>query len=269
MFGALYGDVIGSSYELRCSKDYNFDMFKSDTSFTDDSVLTAAVCEAILENPEKMGFFGFRKRAREYAAKNRKYYARYPYAGYGQKFAMWAYDRTARHVRSYGNGASMRAVPFGYAYTDIEEIKKQVRASCYYTHRHREAIKGAQAVAVAVRLALDGKSKEEIKTAVEKLSGYDLSVKLDDIREKYVFNSRTSYSVPPAIIAFLESDDYESAVRLAISMGGDADTMACIAGGIAEAYYREIPESIEKYFRPKIDISLRKTVEAFEEKYGF
>lgn len=269
MVGAMYGDILGSYYELRCTKNYNFDMFQQHAMFTDDSVLTAAVCEAILENGAEIGSFGVRRRALEYAAQYRKYYSHYPGAGYGNMFSEWARNFSARAVRSYGNGAAMRAIPIGYAYKDINQIKLQARASCLMTHRNREAIRAAVAVAVAVRLGLDGAEKNEIKTTIEKLFGYDLSAKLDDIREKYVFDSRAGYSVPPSIIAFLESDDYESAVRLAISLGGDADTMACIAGGIAEAYYREIPENIRSFCHSRLDLPLRKTAEAFEKKYGF
>ncbi|MBQ9745725.1 MAG: ADP-ribosylglycohydrolase family protein [Clostridia bacterium] len=166
MFGALYGDVIGSYYELRCTKEYDFEMFQPISRFTDDSVLTAAVCEVILENPAEVGFFGLNARAAEFAVKYRQFYARYPDAGYGGMFSAWARGKGPARVRSYGNGAAMRAVPFGYAYKDIEQIKLQVKASCLYTHRNREAIRGAQAVAVAVRMALDGASKAEIRAFV-------------------------------------------------------------------------------------------------------
>lgn len=267
MFGALYGDVIGSYYEVRCTKEYDFEMFQPSSTFTDDSVLTAAVCEVILENPAEVSFFGMKKRAAEFAAKYRQFYSRYPSAGYGAMFSRWAKGQGPARVRSYGNGAAMRAVPFGYAYKDAEQIKMQVKASCLYTHRNREAILGAQAVALAVRMALDGAGKAEIKAMAEGLAGYDLGIGMEDIRDFHVFDSRTGYSVPPAITAFLESSDYESAVRGAISLGGDADTMACIAGGIAEAYYGEIPENIRRFCTPRIDLPLRKAVEQFEEKY--
>lgn len=269
MIGAMYGDILGSCYEVRCTKNYNFDLFQPFATFTDDSVLTAAVCEAILENGREIGFLGLRRRALEFAAQYKKYYSRYPEAGYGYMFSRWAGGFSSKAVRSYGNGAAMRAVPFGYAYKDINQIKLQVKASCLFTHRNKEAICAAQAVAVAVRLALDGAEKSEIKARLESLFGYDLSVKLDDIREDYVFDPRAGYSVPPAIIAFLESEDYESAVRLAVSLGGDADTMACIAGGIAEAYYKEIPENIRSFCQSRLDLPLRKTAEEFEKKYGF
>ena len=133
----------------------------------------------------------------------------------------------------------------------------QVKASCYPTHNHREAISGAQAVAAAVRTALDGGSKDDIKKYIEKRF-YDLSTPFSTIRETHIFDSRASYSVPPAIIAFLESHDYESAIRNAVSLGGDADTQACIAGGIAESFYHRIPEHIKQFCDRRIDITIKK-----------
>ena len=161
--------------------------------------------------------------------------------------------------KSYGNGAAMRVVPIGYAYSDIKQICRQVRASCIYTHNSLEAIQGAEAVAVSVRMALDKKSKKEIQSFCEKKFGFALDTAIDEIRKNFVFDSRTKYSVPPAIIAFLQSDDYESAV----SLGGDADTMACIAGGIAEAYYGKIPEYIKRFCDSRLDSSLRSVFKEF------
>ncbi len=161
----------------------------------------------------------------------------------------------------------MRVVPIGYAYKTIEQVLLQTKASCYYTHNNSEAIKAAQAVATAVFLARNGESKNKIRRLLENKFHYDLSNKLEEIRKNYVFNSRASYSVPPAIIAFLESNDYESAIRNAISLGGDADTEACIAGGIAEAYYREIPENISDFCDRKIDYTLKKVIWDFKDKY--
>lgn len=266
MFGAIYGDIIGSYYELHCTKDYNFE-FQEYSYFTDDSVLTAAVCKAILQNSEPITRFSMGKRAFEYASQIRYFYSCFPNAGFGQMFSEWAKSGGYKRIRSYGNGASMRVMPIGYAYESEEQVLLQAKASCLYTHNNREAIRGAQAVALATRLALDGKSKAEIKKKLEDRFSYDLSFGLDDIREKYVFDSRTNYSVPPAIVAFLESDDYESAIRGAISLGGDADTMACIAGGLAEAYYKEIPKNISDFCNMRLDSTLRKIIYEFEEAY--
>ncbi len=142
-----------------------------------------------------------------------------------------------------------------------------LKVSCLPTHNHHEAIKGAQAVAAAIFLSRNGKSKEYIREYLEKTFNYNLSVPISVIKENHIFDSRTSYSVPPAIIAFLESSDYEDAIRLAISLGGDADTQACIAGGIAEAYYKQIPEHIRKFCDNRIDYSIRVVVKEFNEKY--
>ena len=257
MFGAIYGDIIGSYYESHCTKDYDFE-FQKDSTFTDDTVLTVAVCKAILNNPEPITRWTVRKRGLEYAGQIRRYYSYYPHAGFGDMFSNWAVSDTYKINKSYANGAAMRAVPIGYAYDTVEQVLLQAKANCFYTHNNREAIKAAQAVAVAVFLARSGESKEKIRLFLESKFHYDLSKKLDEIRKYHVFNSRASYGVPPSIIAFLESKDYENAVRNAVSLGGDADTEACIAGGIAEAYYRSIPKHISDFCDRKIDYSLKK-----------
>lgn len=266
MFGAIYGDVIGSYYEVHCTKNYDFE-FDRDSTFTDDSVLIAAVCKAILNNPCDITRSTLRERAREFGAQYRQYYSYFPNAGFGNMFSAWAKDPYARNGHSYANGAAMRVIPIGYAYDTIEQTLLQVKASSFPTHKHRESITGASAVAAAVFFARHGESKESIKSYIEKEFRYDLSIPLSSIRENHVFDSRSSYSVPPAIIAFLESSDYESAVRLAVSLGGDADTQACIAGGIAEAYYNEIPEHIKRFCDARIDSTIKNTVREFIKFY--
>lgn len=262
MFGAIYGDVIGSYYEVHCTKNYDFE-FNKESSFTDDSVLIAAVCKAILNNPSEITRWDVRNRSKEYAAQYRQYYSYHPHAGFGNMFAEWARKPNARNGHSYANGASMRVIPIGYAYSTLEQTLLQTKASCIPTHNQREAIIGAQAVASAVFLARNNESKEGIKAFLEKTFKYDLSIPLAAIKENHVFDSKTSYSVPPAIIAFLESSDYESAVRSAVSLGGDADTQACIAGGIAEAFYKEIPEHIKRFCNLRIDHSIKTVVREF------
>lgn len=266
MLGAIYGDVIGSYYEVHCTKDYDFP-FSKESTFTDDSVLTTAVCKAILNNPSEIKRLQVHKRAKEYATMYRQYYSFFPDAGFGNMFSGWARDPDKGNIKSYANGASMRVIPIGYAYDTLEQTLLQVKASCLSTHKHREAITGAYAVASAVFLARKGKSKEEMKAFIEKNYKYDLSIPLSVIKEKHIFDSRTSYSVPPAIIAFLESKDYESAVRNAVSLGGDADTQACIAGGIAEAFYKEIPSYISRFCESRIDSSIKMIAKEFCEKY--
>ena len=267
MFGAIYGDVIGSYYEVHCTKDYNFE-FQRDSSFTDDSIMTVAVCKAILQNPKPIAKHEIKKRALEYAVQYKQYFSYYPNAGYGNMFIRWAADpKNMKKQHSYGNGGAMRAVPIGYAYDSLEQVLLQAKASCLYTHNTCEAIRGAQAVAAAVYIADHGESKSDIREYISKKFRLDLDHTVDDIRPDYRFDSSTSYSVPPAIIAFLDSSDYESAVRNAISLGGDADTMACIAGGIAEAYYKNIPQHIKKFCYSRIDITIKKVINEFNTNF--
>ncbi len=266
MFGAIYGDIIGSYYEVHSTKDYNFPFHKYST-FTDDSVLIAAVCKTILDNPSEISIWNISSRAKEFAATYRQFYSYFPYAGFGNMFMAWADNPYAPSGKSYANGAAMRVIPIGYAYDTLKQTLLQAKASCLSTHNHREAIAAAQAVAAAIFLARNGKSKAEIKKYLERKFKYDLSASLADIREVHVFHPKASYSVPPAIIAFLESKDYESAVRNAVSLGGDADTQACIAGGIAEAFYGEIPEHIKRFCDSRLDSTIKNAAREFEKKY--
>lgn len=178
MYGAVYGDVIGSYYELHPTKDYHFPL-QPQSTFTDDTVLTVAVCDTLLANPRPIGPLGVRRRGEEYAARYRQYYHRFPNAGFGQLFAAWAGEsESQRRQHSYGNGAAMRVVPLGYACQSLKEALQEVTASCYFTHCHKEAIRGAQAVAGSVFLAWHGHSKEEIRWFVEKRCRFDLSIPL-------------------------------------------------------------------------------------------
>lgn len=264
MFGAIYGDIIGSYYENHCTKDYYFE-FQRESTFTDDSVMIAAVCRACTLHPEPVTKLEFNERAREYAVQLRQFYSYFPHAGYGQMFSEWASDRrNMKKQKSYGNGAAMRVVPIGFAYHDLDQVLLQAKASCVYTHNNRKAIRGAQAVASAVFLAVNGENKEYIRSFIREKFRYRLDQTISSIRPGYSFFSDAENSVPPAIIAFLDSEDYESAVRNAVSLGGDADTMACIAGGIAEAYYKDIPDHIKKFCDSRIDFSIRKAVNEFK-----
>lgn len=265
MWGAVCGDVIGSFYEVHCTKEYAFP-FMRESTFTDDSVLIAAVCRAILEDPNPVKRFSLGARAWQYAAQYRRFYSYFPHAGFGNMFAQWAKNGGGKSIRSYGNGAAMRVIPIGYAYETMEQTLLQAKASCLSTHRHKEAIRGAQAVAACVFLARHKASKEEIREYVRK-HFYPLKQSIAEIRGTHVFDSRSSYSVPPAIQAFLESHDYESAVRNAVSLGGDADTQACIAGGIAEAFYGEVPQHILHFCTSRVDLTIRKALQEFQEKY--
>jgi ADP-ribosylglycohydrolase len=231
IMGAIAGDVIGSAYEWNNVKTLDFDLFCDDTKFTDDSVLTLATMHALLhEKNYGMSYYTFGKK--------------YPGRGYGQSFHGWLRSNNPEPYNSWGNGSAMRVSPIGWYGNSIEEVMAEAQASAEVTHNHPEGIKGAQATAVAVYMARVGKSKDEIKKFVTETFQYDLDRKIDDIRPIYNYDVSCQGSVPEAIIAFLESTDYENAIRLAISIGGDSDTIACITGGIAEAFYKSIPDYI-------------------------
>lgn len=261
MVGAVLGDIIGSTYEWYNVKNEDFELFPVESRFTDDTVLSIAVADKIL-NSQNIDV----SNSRAYAMWFKQYYRRYPNAGFGQMFSAWAVSDAMRIQRSFGNGAAMRVSAIGYAFNSIKEIKQEVNASCFYTHHNAEARKGAQAIALSIFLARKQLGKEEIRKYIEKNFKYNLQT-LDDIREGYVFDSRASYSVPPAIEAFLESSSYEDAIRKAVSIGGDSDTIACMAGGIAQAYYQHIPEEIYNTGIYILDVGLRRVVERFNEKY--
>lgn len=262
MLGAILGDIIGSTREWNNVKSEEFELFPSGSHFTDDSVMSIAVAEKLL-NPGN----GINNRM-VYAMWYKQYYKRFPKAGYGQMFSDWAESDDYYVQKSYGNGASMRVTAIGYAFDDLKLLLKEVKDSCYYTHKNKEAIMGACAVATAVFLAKKQEDKETIKKYIEKEYKYVFEP-LDAIRNDYVFDSRTSYSVPPALEAFFESDSYESAVRKAISIGGDSDTIACIAGGIAEAYYKTIPEDILSRGLGFVDSGFKSVIKDFMEKYRY
>lgn len=266
IWGAVFGDIIGSYYEVHCTKNYGFELHREST-FTDDTVMTAAVCKAIVLDDRPVSFYRLNARALEYAAQYKQFYSYYPNAGYGQMFSEWAGEYGFSKQRSYGNGGAMRVVSIGFAYDTLEQTLLQAKASCLYTHNSREAITGAKAVAAAVWLSRHGKSKNEIRDFIERFFHYDLSVPIAELRERFVFNSRAGYSVPPSIAAFLQSEDYESAVRNAVSLGGDADTMSCIAGGIAEAFYGDIPQSIRDFCQSRFDGTIKRVINEFSDKF--
>lgn len=260
MIGAILGDIIGSTREWHNVKSEEFELFPQGSRFTDDSVMTISVAEKLLQNASDVSG------NKAYAMWYRQYYKRYPNAGFGQMFSEWARGEDYRIQRSYGNGAAMRVTPIGYAFEDIKPMLNEVKSSCYYTHHNNEAIKGAEAVATAVFLARKQEDKESIRKYLEKKYKY-IFAELDTIRDSYVFDCRTSYSVPPALEAFFESCSYEDAIRKAMSIGGDSDTIACIAGGVAEAYYREIPQDIINRGLSFIDIGFKNVMKEFKEKY--
>jgi ADP-ribosylglycohydrolase len=231
ILGAVAGDIIGSAYEFNNVKTTGFDLFTKDSFFTDDSVLTIATMEALLKQSD-------------YTETYQRYGRMYPYRGYGGHFGDWIYRENPEPYNSWGNGSAMRASPIGWYCTTIQAVLEEAKRSAEVSHNHPEGMKGAQAVAASVFWARAGKTKKEIKEFATKTFGYNLDRTLDEIRPGYEFDESCQGSVPEAIIAFLESGDFESAVRLAVSLGGDSDTIACVAGAIAEAFYGEIPTDI-------------------------
>lgn len=254
MIGAIAGDIIGSVHEHRRTKTMDFELFGRDCFFTDDSVLTIAVADSLMTGAP-------------YTDRFHEYFQAYPQAGYGMRFTFWAARREREPYNSWGNGSAMRVSPVGFAFGTLEEVVAEARRSAEPTHNHAEGIRGAEAIAAAIFLGRTGKSKEEIRSAIESRFGYDLSPRLDDIRPDYSFDESCQGTVPPAIIAFLESRDYEDAIRKAISLGGDADTLACIAGGIAEAFYGGVPEPIARRAMAILDAPLRQVTEEFRRRF--
>lgn len=256
MLGAIAGDIIGSVYEGSAHSSMPADtaLFHPNCRFTDDSVLTIAVADALLNGQ------GYLRAIRDYAL-------RYPRAGYGGKFLRWANSSDLAPYNSWGNGSAMRVSPIAYAFETMEEVLAEAEKSAAVTHNHPEGVKGAQAIAAAVFLARKGENRAEIKTFIENNFAYDLSRTLDEIRPVYTFDVSCQGSVPQAIRAFLESTDFEDAVRKAISLGGDSDTIACMAGAIAEPFYKEVPPAIRAQVWGRLDQRLRDIVAAFSARY--
>ncbi len=254
MLGAIIGDIIGSTYEFRNTDSYDFDPFPPGSSFTDDTVLTVAMADAILTK-------------REYAETLRDYALQYPGRGYGGWFSRWIYMENPKPYNSYGNGSAMRASPVGWAFDSLGETIEEAEKSAAVTHNHREGKKGAKVVAASIFLARTGHDKKEIKRFIEKSYHYNLNRTLAEIKPLYSFNETCQKTVPEALICFLESENFEDAIRKAIWLGGDSDTLACITGGIAEAYYKEMPhEWVEKSYS-LLDDRIKETVDRFRKKF--
>jgi len=254
MLGAIAGDIIGSVHEFEGRKTKDFPLFVGKSRFTDDTVLTVAVADCLLTGSS-------------YTDKFHEYTRAYPDRGYGVRFWHWVKSGSRQPYNSWGNGSAMRVSPVAFAFQTLDEVLEEARASAEVTHNHPEGIRGAQATAAATFLARQGASKSEIRRQIERQFGYDLSRTTKIIRQTYAFNESCQETVPEAITSFLESEDYEDAVRLAISLGGDADTLACITGGIAEAFYGRVPDAIANQALALLDAGLRKTVKRFYESH--
>ena len=235
MYGAILGDIIGSPFEFdRGDKTKEFDLFTKGCDFTDDSVMTIAVGEALLA----VGKEATVKEIEEAVVTNMQDRGkRYPYAGYGGRFRYWLRERNPKPYGSYGNGSAMRVSAAGWLYDSLERTREVARATANVTHNHPEGIKGAEATASAIYMARNESSKEEIKEYIEREFHYNLDRTLDEIRPGYHMDETCQRTVPEAIIAFLESKDFEDAIRNAVSLGGDTDTLGAITGSIAEAFY--------------------------------
>jgi len=262
MIGSIIGNIVGSIYEFHNIKTKEFPLFTERTKFTDDSILTIATVKWILEGGSK--------------SDSGRYYFRYgfdyphPMGGYGDGFQRWiwqAQDGDFTPYVSCGNGSAMRVGPVGWAYDTVDEVLEAAKASAESTHNHPEGIKGAQATALCILLVRQGKSKDDIRKEITERFGYDLDFTCDSIRDTYTFGAKCQDTVPQAIVAFLDGNDFEDCIRNVISIGGDSDTLACITGSIAEAYYG-VPEDLYNEAFNRLTPHFKNVVTEFEEKYG-
>lgn len=254
MLGAIAGDIIGSTHEFCPIKTVEFPLFTEASKFTDDTVLTIATAFSLLTDGN-------------YAENYRIFGRLYPLAGYGKGFKEWLSGKHGKPYGSWGNGSAMRVGPVGFAFDNEEDVLREAEKSAAVTHDHPEGIKGAQAVALGVFLARQGAEPSQIQKEITERFGYDLDRTVKSIRPDYAFDVSCQGSVPEAIICFLEGDNWEQAVRLAVSLGGDADTQACMAGVLAQARFGNVPSEIELATRRMLPQHLLEVVEDFENKF--
>ena len=265
MYGAILGDIIGSPFEFDMGdKTKDFELFTTGCTFTDDSVMTVAVAEALMTvgtNGEALDI------EKAVIRSMREWGRRYPHAGYGGRFRIWLKGNSSKPYGSYGNGSAMRVSAAGWLYDTLEETRKAARASAVVTHNHPEGIKGAEATACAIFMARNKAGKEEIKSYIQNEFHYNLSRSLDDIRPFYHHVESCQQTVPEAITAFLEAKDFEDAIRNAVSLGGDTDTLAAITGSMAEAYF-DIPANLRAECRKRVSEDMRNVLQKFDEFIG-
>jgi ADP-ribosylglycohydrolase len=254
MIGVIAGDIIGSVHEHAIGKSTDFPLFDPLCRFTDDTVLTIATAHAILTGTS-------------YETAYRDFGRRFPHAGYGGSFYGWLLAEEPRPYNSWGNGSAMRVAPVGFAFDRVDDVLHEAERSAAVTHNHPEGIKGAQATALAVFMARSGASMAEIRGDLTRRFDYNLSRTVDQIRPGYQWDVSCQRSVPEAIVAFLDSSDVENAIRLAVSLGGDADTQAAIAGGIAEAFYGRLSEAIVGAVRERLPSTFIEVIDAFRQAY--
>ena len=257
MYGSIIGDICGSIYEFNNYKTdtpENINIIHPKCYFTDDTILSVAIADAILSDGD------YKKNLLKWAWK-------YPKSGYGYRFMQWCLNKNPQPYNSYGNGSAMRVGSIGWAFDTLEQTIDEAKRTAEVTHNHKEGIKGAQAVAGAIFLARNNKTKTEIKEFIEKEFKYNLNKDLSAVRKKNKFEVSCQKTVPPAIMAFLGSNDFINSIQIAISLGGDTDTLACITGSIAEAFYKEIPLSIIDFINKKLDDDMKKIISKYHEKY--
>lgn len=262
MLGAIFGDIVGSVYEFDNTNDYNFKLLSKHSGPTDDSYMTLAVAKALMETYEE----DYDNIRRAVVTNMQEIGRRYPFGGYGGRFRLWLTEEDPKPYNSFGNGSGMRVSPAGWLYQTMEETLHVAELTADVTHNHPEGIKGAQAIAAGIFLARAGATKDEIIEYIAKNFEYDLSRTLEEIKPDYGFYEICQKSVPEAIIAFYEGENYEDVIRLAISLGGDSDTIACMAGAIAEAYYG-MPENFKDEALRRLPEDLRKIVYEFKDFY--
>ena len=261
MLGAIVGDIVGSRFEFRNHKNKEFDFLVNNCFPTDDTIMSLAIASAILLSDKNYKDLGSN------AIKCMQGIGRkYPYCGYGKSFSEWIFSDNPQPYNSWGNGAAMRISPVGFVAKDIDEVKRLSKTVTEVTHNHIEGLKGAEATAVAILLARQGLEKDKIKRYITD-NYYDINFTLDGIRENYKFHVSCQKSVPQALEAFFESNSFEDAIRNAISIGGDSDTIAAITGGVAEAYYG-IPSGIKEKTKTYLDNNLLEILNSFEKVYG-
>ena len=259
MLGAIVGDIIGSAYEFKNTKRKEFHLFTPKSKFTDDTVMTLAVARWLCGDKEH--------RKETLVRHMQELGRRYPTADYGGSFMRWLYNPEPQPYNSYGNGSAMRVSPVAFYAHSLQEALGLAKISAEVTHNHSEGIKGAQAIASSIYLARHGATKEEIKSYVEEQFHYDLSQQLDDIRPTYSYDMSCQHTVPQALLAFLEGANFEEVIRSAVSIGGDSDTIAAMAGGIAQAFY-VIPKKLSSYCYALLTPELRGVLNDFEDLLG-
>ena len=265
MFGAILGDMIGAPYEFdRGNKTKVFPLFGEGTEFTDDSVMTIAVADALLE-ARAQGIEADEHAVKQLLIRSMKRWGKqYPDAGYGLRFHRWLTQHNSKPYGSCGNGSAMRVSAAGWLYNDLETTRKMAAWTSEVTHDHPEGVKGAEAIATAIYLARTGASKEDIKKYIIREFDYDLSRTCDEIRPGYHHVETCQETVPEAITAFLEGSDFEDVIRTAVSLGGDCDTLTCIAGSMAEAFYG-IPAEMKAECTARLDVELLRILTQFQD----